>query len=162
MNDRLAGLSPQEKRALLVQTLRRKSGALDKLLDRVAVNVEDLEAEAVLDPEIQPNDASATTGPERVLLTGATGFLGSFLLSELLRRTRTDVYCLVRAADAEEGGERLRRVLRAYALWDEELSSRIVPVVGNLSEPLLGLGSRRFEELAGKIDAVYHSGASVN
>jgi Male sterility protein len=89
MNDRLAGLSPQEKRALLVQTLRRKSGALDKLLDRVAVNVEDLEAEAVLDPEIQPNDSSATTGPERVLLTGATGFLGSFLLSELLRRTRT-------------------------------------------------------------------------
>jgi hypothetical protein len=66
MNDRLAGLSPQEKRALLVQTLRRKSGTLDKLLDRVAVNVEDLEAEAVLDPEIQPNDASATTGPERV------------------------------------------------------------------------------------------------
>ena len=57
MNNRLAGLSPQEKRALLVQTLRRKSGALDKLLDRVAVNVEDLEAEAVLDHEIQPNDA---------------------------------------------------------------------------------------------------------
>ena len=162
MNDRLAGLSPQEKRALLVQTLRRKSGALDKLLDRVAVNVEDLEAEAVLDPEIQPNDASTAPRPERVLLTGATGFLGSFILSELLRRTRTDVYCLVRAADAEEGGKKLRKALQAYALWDEELSSRIVPVVGDLSEPLLGLGTRRFGELAGKIDAVYHSGASVN
>ena len=33
MNDRLAGLSAKEKRALLVQTLRRKSGALDKLAD---------------------------------------------------------------------------------------------------------------------------------
>jgi thioester reductase-like protein len=162
MNDRLAGLSPQEKRALLVQTLRRKSGALDKLLDHIAVKVEDLEAEAVLDPEIQPGDAGTAPRPERVLLTGATGFLGSFVLSELLRRTRTEVYCLVRAANAEEGGNKLREALEAYALWDEDLSSRIVPVVGDLSEPLLGLGPKRFEELAGKIDAVYHSGASVN
>jgi thioester reductase-like protein len=162
MNDRLAGLSPQEKRALLVQTLRSKSGALDKLLDHVAVDVEDLEAEAVLDPEIQPKDGSTASRPERVFLSGATGFLGSFLLSELLRHTRTDVYCLVRAANAEEGGKKLRKVLEAYALWDEELSSRIVPVVGDLSEPLLGLGPKRFDELAGKVDAVYHSGASVN
>jgi thioester reductase-like protein len=164
MNDRLAGLSPQEKRALLVQTLRRKSGALDRLLDHIAVNVEDLEPEAVLDPGIQPGEASPGTAPrpERALLTGATGFLGSFVLSELLRRTRTDVHCLVRAANAEEAARKLRKVLEAYALWDEELSSRIVPVVGDLSEPLLGLGPERFEELAGKIDGVYHSGASVN
>jgi thioester reductase-like protein len=164
MNDRLAGLSPQEKRALLVQTLRKKSRSLDKLLEQVAVNVEDLKAEALLDPEIQPGNVPSLTapGPERVLLTGATGFLGSFLLSELLRHTRTDVYCLVRASDAEEGGKRLRRALEAYSLWDEDLSSRIVPVVGDLSEPLLGLGRERSEELAAKIDAVYHSGASVN
>ncbi len=162
MNDRLAGLSAKEKRALLLQTLRRKSGALDKLLDQIAVNVDDLEAEAVLDPEIQPRDAANGSAPERVLLTGATGFLGSFVLSELLRLTRTDVYCLVRAADAEEGARKLRKTLEAYGLWDGELSSRIVPVVGDLSEPLLGLGAGRFGELAGEIDVIYHSGASVN
>ena len=162
MSDRLAGLSPQEKRALLVQTLRRKSGAIDKLLDHIAVKVDDLEAEAVLDPEIQPASTGALPRPERVLLTGATGFLGSFVLFELLRHTRTDVYCLVRAANTEEGGKKLRKALEAYGLWDEELSSRIVPVVGDLSEPLLGLGPERFEELAGETDAVYHSGASVN
>jgi thioester reductase-like protein len=162
MNDRLAGLSAKEKRALLVQTLRRKPGALDKLLDQVAVNVEDLEAEAVLDPGIQPKDAANGSAPERVLLTGATGFLGSFVLLELLRLTRTDVYCLVRAAAAEEGARKLRKALEAYGLWDEELSSRIVPVVGDLSEPLLGLGPERFGELADRIDVIYHSGASVN
>ena len=162
MNDRLAGLSAKEKRALLLQTLRRKSGALDKLLDQIAVNVDDLEAEAVLDPEIQPRDAANGSAPERVLLTGATGFLGSFILSELLRLTRTDVYCLVRASGAEEGARKLRKALEAYGLWDEGLSSRIVPVVGDLSEPLLGLGPERFGELAGEIDVIYHSGASVN
>jgi thioester reductase-like protein len=170
MNDHLAGLSPQEKRALLVQMLRRKSQGLDnRLLERVAVNVEDLAAEATLDPEIQPTNlptGSVQTGARprtgRILLTGATGFLGSFLLSELLRHTRTDVYCLVRAPDAEEGGERLREALEAYELWDEELSSRIFAVVGDLSEPLLGLGSERFDELAAEVDAVYHSGALVN
>jgi thioester reductase-like protein len=166
-NDRLAGLSAREKRALLVRALRRKSGGFDKLLDHVAVKVEDLEAEAVLDPEIQPGGApngAAPKGsaPERVLLTGATGFLGSFVLSELLGHTRADVYCLVRAAGAEEGAGKLRKALESYALWDEELSSRIVPVVGDLSEPLLGLGPGRFGELAGEVDAVYHSGASVN
>ena len=163
MSDRLSYLSPKEKRALLAQLLLRKSGNLDKLLEQVAVNVENLEA--ALDPRIRPTGTVSTevaSRPERVLLTGATGFLGSFLLSELLRHTRAEIYCIVRAPNVEEGERRIRGSLEAYALWDEERSSRIVPVAGDLSEPLLGLGAERFEELAAEIDAVYHNGASVN
>jgi thioester reductase-like protein len=165
VSDRLSNLSPKEKRALLAQLLRKKSGTLNKLLEQAAVNVEDLKAEAVLDPEIRPTSTASTEvvlRPERVLLTGATGFLGSFLLSELLRHTRAEIYCLVRAPNVAESESRIRGALEAYALWDEEHSSRIVPVVGDLSEPLLGLGAERFEELAAEIDAVYHNGASVN
>jgi thioester reductase-like protein len=68
----------------------------------------------------------------------------------------------VRAPNAEEGQRRIRGSLEAYALWDEERSSRIFPVAGDLSEPLLGLGAERFEELAHEIEAIYHNGASVN
>ena len=165
MSDRLSNLSPKEKRALLAQLLRKKSGNLNKLLEQAAVNVEDLKAEAVLDPTIRPTGTvsnEVASRPQRVLLTGATGFLGSFLLSELLRHTRAEIYCLVRAPNVAEGERRIRGSLEAYALWDEERSSRIFPVAGDLSEPLLGLGTERFEELAHEIEAIYHNGAAVN
>ncbi len=53
-----------------------------------------------------------------VFLTGATGFLGAFLLKELLARGLT-VHCLVRAADAEAGLERLKATLGTYEVLDE-------------------------------------------
>ena len=165
MSERLSNLSPKEKRALLAQLLRKKAGTLDKLLAQAAINVNNLKAEAALDPEIRPTGTLSTQvapRPERVLLTGATGFLGSFLLSELLRHTRGEIHCLVRATNFEEGERRIRESLETYALWDEKRSPRIFPVAGDLSEPLLGLGAERFEELADEIDVVYHNGASVN
>lgn len=161
----LAGLSPKEKRALLKQLLRKGGGQLRRLVSDVEViNVADLKAEAVLDPEISPEavPAKTVTEPAHIFLTGATGFLGSFLLAELLRRTRADVHCLVRARDAKEGEERLKRTLAFYSLWDEDLAPRIIPIAGDLSEPLFGLSEERFRALAGKIDTIYHSGASVS
>ncbi|MBF6047355.1 amino acid adenylation domain-containing protein [Streptomyces sp. NRRL B-1677] len=127
----------------------------------------DFRAEAVLDPAIttegcRPADPRVNSAPRHVLLTGATGFLGCFLLRELLDRTEADVWCLVRAADDEKAGERLRSTLAAYRLWDETLRGRIVPVAGDLEKPLLGLTGERFALLADRIDVIYHNGARVN
>ncbi|MGA9378796.1 MAG: thioester reductase domain-containing protein, partial [Phormidium sp.] len=41
-------------------------------------------------------------------------------------------------------------------------SSRIIPVVGDLSQNLLGLSGSEFQDLAGQIDVIYHNGAWVN
>ncbi|MDZ8034015.1 amino acid adenylation domain-containing protein [Nostoc sp. DedSLP04] len=126
--------------------------------------VADLQAEAVLDrtirPEAVPRDY--TTEPASILLTGATGFLGAFLLDELLQKTPADIYCLVRSADAESGKNKLRQNLETYLLWNENFSSRIIPIVGDLSEPLFGLSQEKFLLLANKIDVIYHNGAFVN
>jgi len=123
-----------------------------------------LDAEAVLDPTICPNNIpfELTTQPTAIFLTGATGFLGAFLLHELLQQTEADIYCLVRSANVTEGKQRIQRTLASYLLWDEHLSSRIIPVVGNLSEPLLGLSNQEFLALAQQIDVIYHNGALVN
>jgi len=124
----------------------------------------DLDAEAVLDSTIHPDTllVEPATEPTSIFLTGATGFLGAFLLHELLHQTQADIYCLVRSANTEEGKKRLQSSLESYFLWDESLSPRIIPVAGNLSEPLLGLSDEQFRAIATKVDVIYHNGAWVN
>ncbi|MDC0835285.1 thioester reductase domain-containing protein [Geitlerinema sp. CS-897] len=97
-----------------------------------------------------------------IFLTGATGFLGAFLLYELLEQTPATIYCLVRAEDEKAGFQRLENALKQYSLWDERKRNRIVPVLGNLSVPLLGLSPTQFDNLAKTLDVVYHNGGSVN
>ena len=123
----------------------------------------DLAGEVVLDPTIRADGlpGASTEPPKIVLLTGATGFVGSFLCAELARQTRAQVLCLVRAASAEEGQDRLRAALAAYGLTGPWLV-RVKALPGDLSQPLLGIGAERFDDLAARVDAVYHCGAWVN
>lgn len=102
------------------------------------------------------------SNPRSILLTGATGFLGAFLLDELLRRTDAVIYCLARGEDEATTQARLAHTLRGYGLWREEWAERIVALPGDLAQPSLGLTDARFAELAGEIDAIYHNGAWVN
>ena len=128
-----------------------------------ATPVLDLAAEAVLDPSIVPNgNFEFPMRPKSIFLTGATGFLGAYILQELLAKTDADVYCLVRASDRASATERLQNNLKRYSLWDKTVGSRIIPVVGDLSKPMLGLAADSFESLAGAIDVIYHSAATLN
>ncbi|MFP4120962.1 MAG: amino acid adenylation domain-containing protein [Coleofasciculus sp.] len=128
-----------------------------------AKTVIDLNAEAILDSSIFPETfGEPVTEPAHILLTGATGFLGAFLLHELLQQTQATIYCLVRCQTLEDGQKKLQRSLEGYLLWNESLRSRIIPVVGNLSEPLLGLSEEQFQGMARQIDVIYHNGAWVH
>ncbi|WP_298917470.1 non-ribosomal peptide synthetase [uncultured Nostoc sp.] len=124
----------------------------------------DLKAEAVLDLAIncEGKQIEDITNPACIFLTGATGFLGAFILDELLQQTQADIYCLVRAANTEEGKQKLRRTLESYLIWNESQSARVITVVGDLSQPLLGLSQVQFTALAKKIDVIYHNGAWVH
>ncbi|MEG4963588.1 MULTISPECIES: amino acid adenylation domain-containing protein [unclassified Microcoleus] len=123
----------------------------------------DINAEAILDPAIRPETAifEPMAEPTRILLTGATGFLGAFLLSELLLQTQAEIYCLVRSDDAESAKKRIQSSLEYYSIWDEHLSYRIIPIAGDLAQPLLGLSEEQFREMASQIDVIYHNGAFV-
>lgn len=120
-----------------------------------------LAVEIELDPTICPEN-TLTEPILELFLTGATGFLGAFLLEELLRQTRSDVYCLVRASSLEEGKARLHNTLKRFRLWNEGFSARIIPILGDLSQPNLGVEAGQFLRLAEKIDIIYHCGAWVN
>lgn len=99
---------------------------------------------------------------ENIFLTGATGFLGAFLLHELLVATEAKVHCLVRAGSIGEGKRRIRSNLHAYSLWEAQWDARTIAVPGDLSRPRLGLTPEAFAVLSERIDAVYHNGATVN
>ena len=126
----------------------------------------DLHAESVLDPSINITGLPIANllKPQNILLTGATGFLGAFLLHEILEQTQATVYCLMRAEDTKDAAQKLQRSLEFYSLWGSktERHTRIIPVVGDLSKPSFGLSERQFEELAATIDVIYHNASWVN
>jgi amino acid adenylation domain-containing protein/thioester reductase-like protein len=125
--------------------------------------VEDLTADAVLDPEITPQPAGqppTLRDAGDIFLTGTTGFLGAFLLDGLLDRTGARIHCLVRPrGDAMEA---IEANLRRYGLWKSGRAERIVPVPGDLAEPLFGMDEGDFDALARRVDLIIHPGAVVN
>jgi thioester reductase-like protein len=100
--------------------------------------------------------------PRTVFLTGATGLLGASLLEELMKQTRADVCCLVRAADEASARQRLVDHLKAYCVWREEFASRVRVVAGDVSLPRMGLTQERFDELGREIGGIYHSAGRLN
>lgn len=100
-----------------------------------------------------------------VFLTGATGFLGAFVLQHLLLRSEKvgRVVCLVRASDDAQALERLRDGCRDRAIWDERwiTDGRLSVVVGDLALDKFGLGDATWSTLASEIDVILHNGAMV-
>lgn len=115
-----------------------------------------------LEPQLQFNNAAAAPStPEAVFVTGATGFVGAFLLHELLK-SNIAVHCLVRVGEDEHPTTRLVETLKNYGLWSAGYAHLLNPVIGDLSQPLFGLTEDEFDELAGQVDAICHSGALVD
>ena len=110
-----------------------------------------------------PAPAVPVADVREVLLTGATGFVGRFVLRDLLcPEGDLVVHCLVRANDGEHGLQRLRAAMEEAEIWDEAFADRIRVVVGDLCEARFGLGPDRFDDLARRIDAVHHFAAEIS
>ena len=99
----------------------------------------------------------------RIFITGCTGFVGAFLLADLLRMSGVfQVGCLVRAANAAVGLERVQAAMAKYNLWEENFVYKLLIIPGHLEDQYLGMGPQRFEEIAQWASVVFHLGARVN
>ncbi|PWI40908.1 non-ribosomal peptide synthetase [Streptomyces sp. ICBB 8177] len=125
----------------------------------------DPERDVTLPPDVRraPSPLLVTSlGERRPLLTGGSGFLGAFLLRDLLETSQSPVDCLVRARDEAQGLERLRSALERYGLWRAGYADMIRALPGDLAAPGLGLTDRTRTALRRGLGTVFHNGAHVN
>ncbi|KAH7329806.1 alpha-aminoadipate reductase Lys1p [Rhizoctonia solani] len=119
-----------------------------------------------LKDQYAPLPDTFSSGPIIVFLTGGTGFLGSFILKDLLSRADRvkKVICHVRANNAADARDRLKQSMTDRDLWSEEWLSqeRLEAVSGDLAAEKLGLDEATWNKVAEEADAIVHNGAMVH
>ncbi len=72
------------------------------------------------------------------------------MLWELMKQTNATIYCLIRAESDESAWRRLeQKMLEAHYSISQEERNRIVPVMGDLAKPKLGIPPSQYDLLAG-------------
>ncbi len=118
-----------------------------------------------LNAQIQPSHSfsPASFVQHAVLLTGATGFLGAYLIKELIAlHPGIQIYCIVRARDEHHALQRIVVNMEKYHLWEERYLDHIKAIAGHLEQAQFGLPAEQYQQLTDFIDAIYHNGAMVN
>jgi thioester reductase-like protein len=104
------------------------------------------ETDKILDSALQLSvETNNKTVCKDIFLTGSSGFLGTYLLEELLKQTDADIYCLVRSIPSTNTSQ-----------------SRIFYLHGDLTLPQLGLDDYQYSMLVSKVRSIYHCGAAIN
>ncbi|KAJ4541436.1 large subunit of alpha-aminoadipate reductase [Exophiala dermatitidis] len=116
--------------------------------------------------KVNTNTAIPTSAPV-VFLTGATGFLGSYILKDLLDRQGpavSKVIALVRAKDSATAMSRVKVTCQAYGVWNSswETGNRIQCMAGSLGPARFGLSDAEWKQLVNEVDVVIHNGAQVH
>lgn len=161
-----------------IEALRRSDGSRPSFASVHGANAAEVHArDLALDKFIDSatlNGVAALTEPvseiRRVLLTGATGYLGRYLLLDSLARMAAvdgTVTCLIRAKDDAAARQRLDSV---FDTGDADLLSRysrlaadhLEVLAGDKGEADLGLDHATWQRLADGIDLIVDPAALVN
>jgi amino acid adenylation domain-containing protein/thioester reductase-like protein len=108
-------------------------------------------------------DIHARNNYKAVLLTGATGYLGVYMLHDLLKGWKCDIYLPVRGKTPGDSLKRVNEKYRYYfgsELKEKELA-RIKILCADLEKDRLGLEVELYDDICRKADAVMHSAANV-
>ncbi|KAG1862517.1 L-aminoadipate-semialdehyde dehydrogenase [Suillus subalutaceus] len=109
--------------------------------------------------------ASISVTPRVVVLTGATGSLGAYILDELLSDPSVaTVYCLCRAKDDADASSRITASMKTRKLSShyEKVKLRVKALASDLSTDKLGLQSDMYNEIATRATLIIHNAWAVN
>ncbi len=127
---------------------------------------DEINRDAILHDDIIPNRVQSPrlSSPQGILLTGVSGFLGVFLLNELLEQTDAKIYCPIRKGKFESIATRLLNNIDRYELTNtiSLANRRIVMIQSDISNEQFSMPVDLYNNLANKIEVIYHCGAQVN
>ena len=98
-------------------------------------------------------------------VTGATGYLGSYVVAGLLSEHRDPLNLLVRAKSMQEARERLWQSLQLhfeFPQFFEYLNSRVRVLYGDITLERFGLSDGDYHELVDTTNSIIHVAASLN
>ncbi|MFD8881172.1 SDR family oxidoreductase [Streptomyces erythrochromogenes] len=95
-----------------------------------------------------------------VLITGASGFVGSRLAYELVVGRGQRVVCLMRGSLAT-AHQRLREMVGAYGALSEEARRRLLCVTGDVTREWLGMSAGHYARLADEVTGVWHCAGDI-
>lgn len=118
-------------------------------------------------------DLNRNNTVENVFLTGATGYLGSAILKQLMAQPKVHVFALVRCPSESSGLQRVIHAANKTGWWQEHFRCRIHIWKGDLVAPDFGLKNNCLHCLVGgsptiqdenplRIHAIIHNGARVH
>jgi amino acid adenylation domain-containing protein/thioester reductase-like protein len=100
--------------------------------------------------EIPPIQSDGTV----IFMTGATGFLGSHIVRELVENSDTTIYYLVH--DNSDSIKKSEKLIQQYK------GRRLYPIVGDLNKPKLGIQSNIYELLSDSVSLIIHTAADTH
>lgn len=124
-----------------------------------------LSCKEAMDSDILTKGVSITA----ILVTGATGFLGSQILAKLF--TRIEIQKIIVHVRADSPGHGLQRIVHSATLagwWSSSYLARLEVWIGDLARPKIGLNTEQWDRVVGnvppsqRIHAIIHNGATVN
>lgn len=137
-------------------SLQVPPGAAGTVADQLA-------PESRSDTSVAASPAYTRPVADHIFLTGATGFIGTHVLHELLDRTDSMLHCLIRAGSEAEGQSRIMDRLAWYFPQEDisRFADRIRVVPGDLSSPQLGIAQEAYNAICRDVGLIIHAAADV-
>lgn len=107
---------------------------------------------------------SCQTGYKEVLLTGSTGYLGVYLLHDLLTELDCNVHLIVRSDNCIKAENRIKEKVCSYfgTSFYDKYKKRIFVYSGDLTKKYMGLDLPNYQYLSETIQCIIHSAGSVS
>lgn len=124
--------------------------------------LEQIQTDAVLGPDLRPEWTGAAGTSNTALITGATGFLGRYIVARLLQASDQNLILLARATSDQTVQDRVRAILAEIGIDLARFPGRVQILQGDIAQDAFGLDPVIYQTCANAVTTIYHCSAMVD